>query len=325
MKTKIALTQSANPEVWEQDWLPRFSSEIRAAGLEKAELVSDPQDADMVVLFESCAAGASEIPPSYSVQGKPVVCVNYADVPHGFLPGIYTSLERYRFDPEIHISWPHHNLPNDMLERSPAVPIDAADLLFSFAGSCSHPIRRTLFDRFERLRGPWQVTEVKRWYNHTGGEKSSYIDQLGRSRFVLCPHGIASYSHRIIETLAFGRVPVVIADDWVPFSIPESGYYVRIKERDAAHAAEILLDLDQGYGSYRDQALRVYSEYFHPKRRQAVMMGRLVDLFLEKGDALLPETACKRWKNHAFRRANGWTLTQRVERRFGRLVKRAFA
>ena len=57
------------------------------------------------------------------------------------------------------------------------------------------------------------MVEIKRWYDHDDNQKQSYVRYIARSKFVLCPRGIASYSRRIVETLALVRVPVVIADD----------------------------------------------------------------------------------------------------------------
>ena len=42
-----------------------------------------------------------------------------------------------------------------------------------------------------------------------------FAETMFRSKFVLCPRGHGTSSIRLFETLAAGRVPVVISDDWV--------------------------------------------------------------------------------------------------------------
>ena len=43
-----------------------------------------------------------------------------------------------------------------------------------------------------------------------------YAEATTLSQFVLCPRGVGVSSRRLFETMAMGRAPVVLADDWVP-------------------------------------------------------------------------------------------------------------
>ena len=48
--------------------------------------------------------------------------------------------------------------------------------------------------------------------------RQEYIDHLMRNDYILCPRGGGNYSHRVYETMAAGRIPVLIDTDLVmPF------------------------------------------------------------------------------------------------------------
>lgn len=83
------------------------------------------------------------------------------------------------------------------------------DLLFSFRGALTHPIRR----RVATLTHPHAVVETTGGFME--GDRESYFDLLARSRFALCPRGYGHSSIRIFEALRMGSVPVVISDDWL--------------------------------------------------------------------------------------------------------------
>jgi hypothetical protein len=194
--------------------------------------------------------------------------------------------------------------------------------LFCFAGACSHPLRRSLIDFYESRSERHRVVEIKRWYNHNEEEKKSYVRDIGRSRFVLCPRGIASYSHRIVETLALGRVPVVIADDWIPFSVPEDNYYVRVPEKSILQLEELLAADEVRYDALSTQARLVYARWFRREVRYRVAIGQLCGLHHKTAGKLSARDLTERWHSGAFWRSNGWALDQRIRRRLRSLAAR---
>eukprot|EP00897_Mesotaenium_endlicherianum_P002125 jgi/Mesen1/1940/ME000146S01018 len=71
----------------------------------------------------------------------------------------------------------------------------------------------------------------------------SYYEDMQRSIFCLCPLGWAPWSPRIVESLVFGCIPVIIADDIVlPFEdvIPWSEIAVFVPEKDVPQLDSIL-------------------------------------------------------------------------------------
>jgi len=319
---RVALRIPDTIQTWEDGELERISGLLEGSSV---QLVQRDEDADRVVLLESNLFKSQHhikqlrAMPQMDLSPWKLVCVNYEDTPAGFLPGAYSSLERFRFDRRMHISWPHLRMPNEYIGQYTNSPIEPS-LLFSFSGSLSHKMRQELFDRYSAPHPDYLVRHIKRWYNHNEAEKRSYVEEILSSRFVLCPRGIASYSHRILETLALGRVPVVIADDWVPFSIPEQNYYVRIAQKDIQNIPAILGELD--YEQLRQNAKAVYQKYFagsvaYPKLIEALFSIPMANVFSR-------DFFESRWKSFSFYRLNGWGVEQRIGRRLKKAAKRVF-
>jgi hypothetical protein len=106
-------------------------------------------------------------------------------------------------------------------------------LLFSFRGFRSHPVRNAILDRVSHPEA--RLTETFRWWDYQHPEvdpdRRAYLSEIRDSSFVLCPRGLAPYSHRIYETMQLGRVPVIISDEWAPpEDVPWRDFSVRIAE-----------------------------------------------------------------------------------------------
>jgi len=100
---------------------------------------------------------------------------------------------------------------------------------------------------------------------------SSTMDvDLQHSQFGLCPRGDSYYSYRLVETMAFGVIPVIISDDWVlPFEelIPWPSLSVRVREADLAQLPAILhaIPLEE-VCAMRMRAFDTYHRYLRTPR-----------------------------------------------------------
>jgi len=111
----------------------------------------------------------------------------------------------------------------------PALPLvrDSAnpgerDVLASFQGAASHPVRRALArlhdgrDVIIRLVEP--SAYAGRIDKEAGVTDREYEWLLDRSVFAFVPRGDALFSYRLLETMARGAIPVILSDGWVlPF------------------------------------------------------------------------------------------------------------
>jgi hypothetical protein len=226
------------------------------------------------------------------------------------------------FDPDLHVSWPALRYYNEAVEAA-AIELSEAGFsdrserwLFSFMGSASDPLRKALLDLPHVAASGGYVKEVNRWYDHSASEKRAYVDVLLNTTFVLCPRGVAPYCHRILEALALGNVPVILADDWVPFSVDASDYYVRIPERRAHLVADILRFDDASVArQLKATAQDVYRRHFDVRSRFVLAIERLLALHRSSLQSLTRQQLVSRWHSQGFRRSNGWCLDQRLIRR----------
>ncbi|PWA89067.1 exostosin-like protein [Artemisia annua] len=75
---------------------------------------------------------------------------------------------------------------------------------------------------------------------------SGYLSEIVRSVFCLCPLGWAPWSPRLVESVALGCVPVIIADGIrLPFEsvVPWSNISITVAERDVGKLGRILDDV----------------------------------------------------------------------------------
>lgn len=135
------------------------------------------------------------------------------------------------------------------------------DLLCSFRGSVTHPIRERVMREFAGKDG--SLVEAKRWSSSVSREDyEAYVRSALRSRFLLCPRGYGPNSFRVCEALQLGCVPVVMSDveflpwgdelDWDAFAVVASspeGMYERLK---GATEESVSGMLREGQRLYRD-------------------------------------------------------------------------
>lgn len=317
--TKLALIQPSKVKEWEFKFVRRVQSELSQQGSElNFQLVDHADEADVIFYVDSNKttrdlAACRRLLQSAVQENKFVFSLSFADQPLGVLPGIYSSLESRNFDPALHLSWPHLEAPNRDIENTPLVSPEQASRLFTFSGSCSHRLRRKLFSIYDiGMHDNWKILEVKRWYDHTENEQKSYIDDILDSRFVLCPRGIASYSHRIFETILLGRVPVVIADDWVPFSFPEQDYFVRIPEAEVGNITPYLEQALEKYDIYFANLQKVKANWFAQQTRYCKVVAHFLEFHRQNQSAHDPKALLDRIKSYEFHSSNGLLPHQKL-------------
>ena len=120
----IALIQPEVIRDWEKGNIERIHNLVnKNPELNRFELVNTTDDAHLVVLLESCIFKTQRNIKDFENllhfnEGNKRLCSwNYEDSPPGFLPGLYSSLEAFKFDPSIHISWPHLYSPMNKLMK----------------------------------------------------------------------------------------------------------------------------------------------------------------------------------------------------------------
>lgn len=116
-------------------------------------------------------------------------------------------------------------LPFPLYPNNGIDPAKEKDILYSFIGLESHPIRIKIFallrrpDIIIKKRGCWhfylrfkgKIVPLK-WSPRREEERKEYQDVLARSRFSLCPRGTGPSTIRFWESLQAGAIPVLLSD-----------------------------------------------------------------------------------------------------------------
>jgi hypothetical protein len=245
------------------------------------ELTDDPELAD-VVLYVQCHMVDWRLT---QILGddvarrfwQKVMVYDERDRPWRSLPGVYVSAPSSCFESQTQRAWSYL--------RSATVSVrveQEPDLLFSFIGSNTARCRRSVF----ALRHPDAIIEeVKNfmfWDVNSPDfhrRRESYRSVLARSRFVLCPRGRGTSTIRLYETLAAGRVPVVISDDWVPPVGPDwDACALRVRERDVALVSDMLERRSADWREMSAAAYSAYTEFFSAEVGFHRLVGSLAEV-----------------------------------------------
>ncbi|MEM8641182.1 MAG: exostosin family protein, partial [Cyanobacteria bacterium P01_G01_bin.54] len=135
-----------------------------------------------------------------------------SDSPYDFLKShfVFKTSANYRHKEIFPLPY------NAIIPRYPIPSIEESEFDLSFQGSLiTHPIRKQL----EIWRRTWKMLKIdfiandKPYWSYSRQEQcqlqQSYIEQIYKSKFVLCPRGRALNSRRFFETLAYGRIPIL--------------------------------------------------------------------------------------------------------------------
>jgi hypothetical protein len=250
-----------------------------------------------------------------------VLVYDERDRPWCGFPGVYVSMPDRSFDERFQRAWGYYRVP--AWAGSDVEP----DLLFSFVGSPSSRCRKEL----TRLRHPDAIVELVHGFTFYSESSPSFDDRrarfraaLGRSRFVLCPRGRGTSSIRLYETLAAGRVPVVISDAWVAPEGPDwDAFSIRWPEGRTKGLVELLEARSAEWRRMSSAASAAYHEFFAPQVSFHGIVGRCAEL--EESDALgrFPRSGMR---GRAFFEAGAdvvrWRTTTSVRRSGGHLLRR---
>lgn len=241
-------------------------------------LVGDPSEADLIVvtqphvMVDPLTLRAFRASDAWRRWPERCVVVDVRDRPWCALPGVYASMPTSRFQRRWQRPWVYPWLETNRFTR---VRTTRPDLLFSFVGGRTHPVREALWG----LSDPRGLVRDSAGFDPlvTGADdprRDDYVEVLARSKFVLCPRGQGTASFRFQETLAAGRVPVVISDDWVPPAGPDwDSAVVRWPEANVADLPSHLARIEHRWPDMAAAAAAIHDDWFD----EPVMFDRTVE------------------------------------------------
>jgi hypothetical protein len=300
--------------------------ESLAALAPRYELASSAQAADLILCAEPGTnkfrdwAKVLERDPVVSTYPEKIFVYEFSDQPVAFLPGLYVSIRRHRIDwarMRPADRWTEIDTP---AERALLDQAGEPRLLFSFRGSNSARVRERLFTLdVSGVRA--SITQTYRWWDYGSAavdeDKRLYLDELRDSHFVLCPRGWAPSTVRIYETMQLGRVPVILADDWVPpYGIPWPEFSLRVAEDRLRDLPEILERRREDAAEMGRAARDAWERYMRPG---PVLMRRwlgAIEEIKETRPAGWNEAAhYRRWRSNRFRWENKIHVVQGAAQR----------
>lgn len=261
-------------QAWHATCLKEWHAMAEADAVRRHTVASRPEAADRV-LFVDLHQHPHDIFLHYLrrhplVRRFPdkVLVYDQRDRPVRLLSGIYVGgRSRWRGAHVAGGPYPYlHNRSIDALGPEP-------DLLWSFCGARTHPVRT------EVLALPPMDAEVRDTTSlamfatdpdsvEQIAARQAYAQILARSKYVLCPRGHGPSSFRLFETLAAGRVPVIISDNWLPPpSVDWNQCSLRIAQKDVHQIPALLRARSRpDWLSMRSAAVQVWRSHFAPQR-----------------------------------------------------------
>lgn len=278
----------------------------------------DPESADIIVILEpNDYRNFRALPkllnePLLRDYANKVFCFNVAANTCGCLSGIYAGLESPRYARERHRIWCYTYPANPQFEQ--LAPLDSeADLDFSFRGALSHNCRKQLARLFAKPSKSHSVVIIDRWFNHTESEKIQYAHEIQKSRFVLCPRGISASSHRLYETMAMGRCPVIISDAWIrPDYVDWDDFALFCREDDIESIPDLVEQHRREWRERGQKARKAWESFFSPGNRTFWALEGIRAIQRERPADHNEHDAFAQWSSRTFYRNNGWCLDQRI-------------
>ncbi|VFQ91001.1 unnamed protein product [Cuscuta campestris] len=99
---------------------------------------------------------------------------------------------------------------------------------------------------------------------HVKGDKI-YIEYMKRSKYCICPRGFAVFSPRVVESINYGCVPVIISDDYVPpflEALNWESFAVFILEKEVVNMKRILLSISDEKYVEMERGVREVQKHF---------------------------------------------------------------
>lgn len=264
----------------------RIVARSAALGAEGFQRVDDPDQADVLLFIGSADPLHRDVRrhPLSRRHPRRVVLYSSADWLIPWLPGLYPGLPRSRHNPHRTRS-AHYLRWSDQSSITPSDPETAASLLFGFSGdSGTAPLRRRVLAlRHPRAllrdthadpgRGFGQQPHI---YHHY---RDRYNADLAAVRFVLCPRGQAPATMRLFEAMKAARVPVLIADDWLPPAGPDWGrFLLRVPERRLEQLIPLLERHEAQAAAMGREARRAWEQWFAPEVSFPVLSAAAAEL-----------------------------------------------
>jgi Exostosin family len=262
-------------------------------------LCDSPDLADIILCVDAGAKTAFDVlrHPLYARSVDKFFAYSRFDYVFPFIPGVYPSIALADHDPRRTRSGCYIQAVRS--EHDSYVPMcEDSRYLFSFVGASvtcrirgelaklKHPNYLFIDTSNALARGEGQTPDMYDKY------KRHYTEVLQESKFVLCPRGAGPSSLRLFETMKSGRVPVIIADEWVEPDGPDwLQFSLRVRERDVSEIPRLIGSLEDRAQRMGGLAREAWCEWF----AKDVVFHRIVEACIAMKSARLSSEKLERW------------------------------
>jgi hypothetical protein len=275
---------------WE---LSRITAFRKSAKNSSHQLVTDPEEADLIFFSDEGRNPDSDPYNNRFYRHYRNKCFMFSvlDGPLALVPGLYASLQKSDYDHGWartgYYVWDCPTRTSQIIfTRYDQIPFpENPKYLCSFAGSCQNASIRL---RLKELTHPrYSIVDVNRdtikaavsgdqdWIKKL---QEQYVTLIRDTKFSLCPRGGGTNTYRLYESMAMGRAPIILSDDWVtPSEPPWDEFSIRIAERDYKSLFQILEQHEHRAEEMGKKARYWWEQYFSPD----VIFDRAVESFLD--------------------------------------------
>ena len=255
-------------------YLPVFSRLAATDRFGIHTLCEDPDSADLILFldghqhYRDLDLKAIRLHPLVTQFREKAFIYSEVDQPWCAMPGLYVAMPRSSFDPQRQRACAYLTVPNAYVV--PTTPPDEKDaLLFSFMGRSGNRTRERILAQKHPRAHIADTSSSDFFGSHTNeieNQKKRYAEVMSRSKFILCPRGAGPSSFRIFETMAAGRVPVILSDAWVPPAGPDwKNCAVFIPEKKVENLGAVLAEHEESFPLMAQTARRDWEEWFAPE------------------------------------------------------------
>lgn len=287
-----------------------FKAFSKSAESSKHELVNDPSEADLIFFADEGNVPVNGLHNTlvYREYWNKCFIFSQGDRPIPLIPGLYASIQKGDYDRRwcrtgFYAREYRSEHSQRYITHYDQIPFSQhVKYLCSFAGSCQNARVR---ENLKEVNNPrCRVIDVRGETNsaNTAGDlnwikrlRLQFTDLLRDSKFSLCPRGIGTSSIRLFESMALGRAPVILSDDWVaPLEVPWDDFSIRIAERDYKSIPKILEQKEDKAQELGQKARGAWEKYYQLEG----IFDHAICVFLEI--RALGRTT--NWYEHQFRR-----------------------
>ena len=132
------------------------------------------------------------------------------------------------------------------------------------------------------------------------------------AKFSLCPAGWAPSSFRIYESMALGRCPVIIADDFTPPEGPNwNDFALFFPQKKLRDLHPFLKEHESIANEMGNKAREAWENHFSAEILPDYYADSLMKLIRASAGGT-HEAEIKRWNSLRFKWSNKWTFPQRI-------------